>query len=267
MVTDIAANINLIRQKIAVVCAHCGRDPHSVALMAVTKTVPAELILQAVDAGITLLGENYVQEAKEKIASVEAVQKCSDARRAKTESRDVYINTLSDDVCSATPQMGVFQQPQWHLIGHLQTNKAKYAVKLFDSVHSVDRQELAQELDRRAKAVSRKMNILIEVNVSGEQTKNGVPAADALELIKRIASLDNLTVRGLMTMAPYSDNPETSRPYFQALRRLRNDIIREGIPGIQMDELSMGMTDDFAVAIEEGATIIRIGRAIFGTRQ
>jgi PLP dependent protein len=230
MVTDIVANINLIRQKIAVVCAHCGRDPHSVALMAVTKTVPAERILQAVDAGITLLGENYVQEAREKY-----------------------------DLLNGRAQL--------HLIGHLQTNKAKYAVRLFDYVHSVDRWELAQELDRRAKAVSRKMNILIEVNVSGEQTKNGVPAADALELIKRTVTLENLTVRGLMTMAPYSDNPETSRPYFQALRNLRNDIIREQIPGIQMEELSMGMTDDFAVAIEEGATIVRIGRAIFGNRQ
>jgi PLP dependent protein len=283
---DIDENIKKIRQRMAVACARCGRDPHSVKLMAVTKTVPAQRILQAVDAGITLLGENYVQEAKEKIASVEAVQKCSDARRAKTESRDIYSNTLSDDVCSASGirriysedacpahagsvrvPFRVFQQPQWHLIGHLQTNKAKYAVRLFDYVHSVDRLELAQELDRRAKAVSRKINILIEVNVSGEQTKNGVPAVEALELIRRIVPLTNLSVRGLMTMAPYSDNPETSRPYFQALRGLRNDIAREGIPGVQMAELSMGMTDDFEVAIEEGATIVRIGRAIFGDRQ
>ena len=138
---------------------------------------------------------------------------------------------------------------------------------LFDCVHSVDRLELAQELDRRAKAASRKMDILIEVNVSGEQTKNGVPAAAALELVKQIATLDNLSIHGLMTMAPYSDDPETSRPYFQALRNLRDDISRAGIPGVQMEELSMGMTDDFEVAIEEGATIVRIGRAIFGARQ
>lgn len=269
----------------AVACESSGRDPHSVKLMAVTKTVPVQRILQAVDAGITLLGENYVQEAKEKIASVEAVQKYSAARRAKTKSRDVYSNTLSDDVCSASGirriysadacpahagsicvPSRVFQQPQWHLIGHLQTNKAKYAVRLFDYVHSVDRLELAQELDRRAKAANRQMNILIEVNVSGEQTKNGVPANKALELIKNIAPLTNLSVKGMMTMAPYSDNPETSRSYFQALRSLRNDITREEIPGVQMTELSMGMTDDFEVAIEEGATIIRIGRAIFGDR-
>lgn len=227
---DISANIARIKQQIASTCAHCGRDPHDVKLMAVTKTVPVERILQAVDAGITLLGENYVQEAREKY-----------------------------DLLGSRVQL--------HLIGHLQTNKAKYAVKLFDCVHSVDRLELAQELDRRAKAAGRKINILIEVNVSGEKTKNGVPAAQALELIQAAAPLENLFVRGLMTMAPYSDDPENSRPYFQALRNIRNIIAREGIAGVQMEELSMGMTDDFAVAIEEGATIVRIGRAIFGKRQ
>ncbi|PKN70747.1 MAG: YggS family pyridoxal phosphate-dependent enzyme [Deltaproteobacteria bacterium HGW-Deltaproteobacteria-12] len=230
MATDIAASINFLRHRIAIACARCGRDPHSVKLMAVTKTVPAERILQAVEAGITLLGENYVQEAREK-----------------------------HDLLGARAQM--------HMIGHLQTNKAKYAVRLFDCVHSVDRLELAQELDRRAKAVSRRMNILVEVNVSGEKTKNGVPAAEAMALIQLLAPLENLALQGLMTMAPYSDNPEISRPYFQALRILRNDIDRAGIPGVQMQELSMGMTDDFEVAIEEGSTIVRIGRAIFGERR
>lgn len=230
METDIAANIEKIRQRIAAACAHCGREPHSVALMAVTKTVPAERILQAVDAGITLLGENYVQEAREK------------------------QELLGGRACM-------------HLIGHLQTNKAKYAVRLFDCVHSVDRLELAQELNKRAKAVNRTLDILIEVNVSGEETKNGVSPAQVRELIGRIAGLENLSVRGLMTMAPYSDDPETSRPYFQALRQLRDEIAREEIPHVQMAELSMGMTDDFEVAIEEGSTIVRIGRAIFGARQ
>lgn len=230
METDIAANIEKIKQRIAAVCARCGREPHSVALMAATKTVPAQRILQAIDAGVTLLGENYVQEAREK------------------------QELLGGRACM-------------HLIGHLQTNKAKYAVRLFDCVHSVDRLELAQELDRRAKVVNRTLNILIEVNVSGEQTKNGVSPAQARELIGRVAGLENLFVRGLMTMAPYSDDPETSRPYFQALRQLRDDIAREEIPRVQMAELSMGMTDDFEVAIEEGSTIVRIGRAIFGARQ
>jgi len=230
METDIAANIEKIKQRIAAACSRAGRDPHSVELMAVTKTVSTERILQAVDAGITLLGENYVQEAREK-----------------------------QELLGGRARM--------HLIGHLQTNKAKYAVRLFDCVHSVDRLELAQELNKRAKAVNRILDILIEVNVSGEQTKNGVSPAQVRELIGRIAGLENLSVRGLMTMAPYSDDPETSRPYFQALRQLRDDIAREEIPRVQMAELSMGMTDDFEVAIEEGSTIVRIGRAIFGARQ
>jgi pyridoxal phosphate enzyme (YggS family) len=230
METDIAANIEKIKQRIAAACSRAGRDPHSVELMAVTKTVSTERILQAVDAGITLLGENYVQEAREK-----------------------------QELLGGSARM--------HLIGHLQTNKAKYAVRLFDCVHSVDRLELAQELNKRAKAVNRILDILIEVNVSGEQTKNGVSPAQVRELIGRIAGLENLSVRGLMTMAPYSDDPETSRPYFQALRQLRDDIAREEIPRVQMAELSMGMTDDFEVAIEEGSTIVRIGRAIFGARQ
>ncbi|OGP88413.1 MAG: YggS family pyridoxal phosphate enzyme [Deltaproteobacteria bacterium RBG_19FT_COMBO_43_11] len=229
METDIAANIIKIRQQIAVAAARVGRDAHLIKLMAVTKTVLPEHISQAINAGITMFGENYVQEAKEKIAALG-------------------------------------KQAQWHMIGHLQTNKAKYVVNLFDYVHSVDRIELAQELDKRARLAGHKMNILIEVNVSGEQTKNGVSANAALDLIKCIAPLENISVRGLMTMAPYSDNPENSRPYFSALRNLRNQISHEQIPEIQMEELSMGMTDDFEVAIEEGATIVRIGRAIFGTR-
>jgi pyridoxal phosphate enzyme (YggS family) len=230
METDIAANINKIKQRIAVAAVRAGRDPYSIKLMAVTKTVPPERILKAIEAGVTLLGENYVQEAKDKIALI------GDSAR-------------------------------WHMIGHLQTNKAKYAVKLFDCIHSVDRLELAQELDRRARPGGSKINILVEVNVSGEQTKNGVPALEAMDLIQRLSHLDNLAVHGLMTMAPYADNPENSRPYFKALRNLRNDILRTGIIGIRMEELSMGMTDDFEVAIEEGSTIIRVGRAIFGERQ
>jgi pyridoxal phosphate enzyme (YggS family) len=230
METDIATNINKIKQRIAVAAVRAGRDPHSIKLMAVTKTVPPESILKAIEAGVTLLGENYVQEAKDKIA------------------------LIGDSA-------------QWHMIGHLQTNKAKYAVKLFDCIHSVDRLELAQELDHRARPGGSKMNILVEVNVSGEQTKNGVPAPEAMDLIQRLSHLDNLAVHGLMTMAPYADNPENSRPYFKALRNLRNDILHTGIIGIRMEELSMGMTDDFEVAIEEGSTIIRVGRAIFGERQ
>jgi len=228
METPISSNITAIKQRISTAAARAGRDPLSIKLMAVTKTVPPERILKAIEAGLTMLGENYVQEAKDKI---------------------VVIGDTA----------------QWHMIGHLQTNKAKYAVKLFDCVHSVDRLELAQELDKRAGQINRRLNVLIEVN-SGEQSKSGIEKAQALELVRQVALLPNLAVRGLMTMAPYSDNPENSRPYFKALRELRDDINREGIVGISMEELSMGMTDDFEVAIEEGATIIRIGRAIFGKR-
>jgi hypothetical protein len=197
--------------------------------MAVSKTVEPERIRQALDAGVTLLGENYVQEAREKIPAIGHVA-------------------------------------EWHMIGHLQTNKVKYVVNLFDWIHSVDRLELARELDKRAGQSNRRLNVLIEVNVSGEESKSGIEATQALELVQQVSLLPNINLRGLMTMPPYSDNPENSRPYFQALRKLRDDISDANIPNIHMDELSMGMTDDFEVAIEEGATIIRVGRAIFGNR-
>jgi pyridoxal phosphate enzyme (YggS family) len=229
MGTEISANIDSIRQRIAAAAQRAGRDPLSIKLMAVTKTVETERIGEAIQAGLTMLGENYVQEAKDKIAIIG-------------------------------------NAAQWHMIGHLQTNKAKYAVKLFDCVHSVDRLELAIELDKRAGQINRKLNVLIEVN-SGEESKSGIEKTNALELVRLVAHFPNLAVQGLMTMAPYSDNPEDSRPYFKALRELRDDINRAGINGISMEELSMGMTDDFEVAIEEGATIIRVGRAIFGSRQ
>ena len=229
METEISSNIDAIKRRIFEAARRSGRDPLSIKLMAVTKTVEPERIGMAIEAGLTMLGENYVQEAKDKIAII------GDAA-------------------------------QWHMIGHLQTNKAKYAVKLFNFVHSVDRLELAQELDKRTRQINRKLNILIEVN-SGEESKSGIEKTQALELVRQVALLPNLAIRGLMTMAPYSDDPENSRPYFKVLRDLRDEINRAGIAGVRMEELSMGMTDDFEVAIEEGATIIRVGRAIFGKRQ
>lgn len=230
METDIITNINNIRKRIDAAAAKCHRPSDTIKLLAVTKTVPPSAVEQALAAGITAFGENYVQEAKEKIA---------------------LIN----------------KSVQWHMIGYLQNNKAKYAVHLFDYIHSVDRVDLAREINRRAGAAGRTTNILIEVNVSGEETKSGVTTANTLDLIKAIAPLENIAVKGLMTMAPYSTNPENSRPYFSELKKLQQNIIREDIPGIQMKELSMGMTDDFEIAIEEGATIVRIGRAIFGERK
>ena len=229
METDIAANINKIRQRITAAAVKCNRSPDSVKLLAVTKTVLPHVVEKAIHAGVTAFGENYVQEARDKIASIK-------------------------------------ERVEWHMIGYLQTNKAKYVVNLFDYIHSVDRWELAGEINKRAGLAGRKMNILIEINISGEGTKSGIEASQAVELIKNVSMLENISVKGLMTMAPYSDNPEHSRPYFSELNNIREKIISEGIPGIQMDELSMGMTDDFEIAIEEGATIVRIGRAIFGER-
>lgn len=229
MSQEIEANIENIRQRIAAAAARANRNPSGIRLMAVSKTVEPQRIRRALDAGISLLGENYVQEAREKI-----------------------------------PTVG--RSAEWHMIGHLQTNKAKYVVHLFDWIHSVDRLDLARELDKRAGQHNRLLNVLVEVNVSGEASKNGAPPSGVLELVRQISTLPNLTVRGLMTMPPYSDNPENSRPYFQALRRLRDEINAAAVPNVRMDELSMGMTDDFEVAIEEGATIIRVGRAIFGER-
>jgi PLP dependent protein len=229
MKTDIASNIRAIQERITAAATRVNRHPGDIRLMAVSKTVPPGRVLEAMEAGVKVFGENYVQEAREKI-----------------------------------PAVG--QAAEWHMIGHLQTNKVKYVINLFDWVHSVDRLELARELDKRAGEKSRKLNVLAEVNVSGEESKNGIEPSQVMELVRQASLLPNLSVRGLMTMPPFSDDPENSRPYFKALSKLRDEISTAAIPNVRMDELSMGMTDDFEVAIEEGATIIRVGRAIFGER-
>lgn len=225
-VTD---NIRQIREIMAEAADRSRRSPAAVRLMAVTKTVHDDRIAEAVQAGVEIIGENYVQEAKRKLET-----------------------------------MG--KPGEWHMIGRLQTNKAKYAVRLFDMIQSVDRQELAVEIDRQARTAGMVMKILIEVNVAGEETKSGVPIAEAVKLVRAVAPLPNLSIRGLMTMPPWFDDPEEARPFFRILRELRDRIATEGIPRVEMQELSMGMTGDYAVAIEEGATIIRIGRGIFGER-
>ncbi len=228
-IPSVRDNITLVREEIARAAAKAGRSPAEVRLLAVTKTVDDDRIREAIAAGVDLVGENYVQEARRKI--------------------DLLGRSLP-----------------WHFIGHLQTNKAKYAVRLFDLIHSVDRVELARELDRRAAVAGVTLGILVEVNVSGEATKSGVPAPQAPALVQALAELPGLSVRGLMTMPPWFDDPEEARPHFAALRRLAEEIRRERIEGVCMEELSMGMTNDYRVAVEEGATIVRIGRAIFGER-
>lgn len=227
---NIDDNLRHIREVMAEAARRSGRPVSAIRLMAVAKTVDDDRILAAIRAGVEIIGENYVQEAKRKIEKLgKAIE--------------------------------------WHLIGRLQTNKAKVAVHLFDMIHSVDRLELAAELDRRARVAGRVIPILIEVNVGGEESKSGIPLDSTPELLRLVAPLENLSIRGLMTMPPWFDDPEESRPYFRALRELRDRIAGEAIPRVEMRELSMGMTDDYAVAIEEGATIVRIGRGIFGERQ
>jgi PLP dependent protein len=229
MESTVKANIQRIRSAIAGAALRARREVSDIRLMAVTKTVDDDRIMEAIEAGVDIIGESYVQEAKRKIEKM---------------GRNI----------------------EWHLIGHLQSNKAKYAVKLFDMIHSVGRMDLAVELDGRAGAADLAVKILIEVNISGEKTKSGVPYKDAMQLIREISSLDNLSIEGLMTMAPWFDNPEDARPYFAALRELRDRIIGENINRVKMRELSMGMSGDYEVAVEEGATIVRVGRSIFGER-
>jgi pyridoxal phosphate enzyme (YggS family) len=229
MSTIIKEQIKIIRQRIAEAARRSGRRASDVRFMAVTKTVDDRRIMQAIDAGVDMIGENYVQEARRKIEL-----------------------------------MG--KSVQWHLIGHLQTNKAKYAVRLFDMIHSLDRIELARELDRRSRMADVVTKVLIEVNISGEETKRGIAHQNALPLIREVSALENLSVQGLMTMPPWFDDPQEARPFFVALRELRERVVAENLPRVQMRELSMGMSQDYEVAVEEGATIVRIGRSIFGER-
>ena len=219
-----------IKERIRKAAESCGRDPNSVRLVAVSKTVAADLVKEAIAAGVTTVGENYVQEAREKFKAL-------------------------------------VQYPlSWHFIGHLQSNKAKYAVRLFDLIHTVDSLKLALELDKQAAKVDKVQQILVQVNISGEDTKSGVSADEAPRLISEISRMENIALKGLMTMPPYFYQPEKVRPFFAALRKLR-DQIEQTQPNVSLTELSMGMTGDFEVAIKEGATLVRVGTAIFGERQ
>ncbi len=228
--TSIAENINRVMNRIRNAAASCGRDPETVKMVAVTKTVEAGRIREAADAGLDCFGENYVQEAREK------------------------IEALSDADIS------------WHFIGHLQSNKAKHTVGLFDLIHSVDSEKLARQIDKQAAKRGLVQKILVQVNVGGEEQKSGVDEEAAAELVRGIAGLENVSVQGLMTMPPFFDEPEKVRPCFRRLTQLREEIAAQNIAGTEMKELSMGMTGDFEAAIAEGATLVRIGTAIFGER-
>ncbi len=225
-----------INQRIAAACARAGRSADEITLIAVSKTVPPDRIRAAIAAGVRVLGENRIQEAADKIPALKAV---AESPHAKVE---------------------------WHLIGHLQSNKARRAVELFDVVQSVDSYDLAVRLNRLAAELNRRLPVLIQVNIGDEDSKSGVDAAAVLPLCEQLSRLEQLELSGLMTVPPDLDDLAAVRPFFRRLRELRDAAHRVGFVSEKFGDLSMGMSHDFEVAIEEGATLIRIGTAIFGAR-
>lgn len=218
-------NLASIRDRIVAAAVRSGRDPSEIRLVSVSKTHSAEVLREAIQAGISVFGENKVKEAEGKIVDL---------------GRD-----------------GI----EWHLIGHLQSNKARKAVRLFDYIHTVDSVDLAERLERICFEEGReRLDVLIQVDLAGEETKSGIPEVDLPSLIEYLTSCERLKLVGLMILPPFFDDPEATRPYFKRLREIRDDLLPGG-------ELSMGMSHDFEVAIEEGATIVRVGTAIFGERE
>jgi pyridoxal phosphate enzyme (YggS family) len=230
MASQIGQNLRQVQERVERAAQRCGRRAEDIRILAVAKSQTAETVRSAFDGGATMIGENYIQEARDKSAALS----------------DLPI--------------------EWHFIGHLQTNKAKYAVRMFDLIHTVDSLKLAVELDDQARKAGKNQSILIQVNLAGESSKSGVAPDSAGKLVEGIVSLKNIRVIGLMALPPYFDDPKRARPFFQQLRELR-DHLRAVVPGANLRELSMGMTGDFEVAVEEGATIIRVGTAIFGKRR
>ncbi|WP_446008556.1 YggS family pyridoxal phosphate-dependent enzyme [Candidatus Electrothrix sp.] len=226
----ICANLEYIRSIIEKTAQKCGRDPQEIKLVAVSKRMPAAMITEAQQCGQILFGENYLQDAEAKIQQLPS-------------------------------------SLRWHFIGHLQSNKAKMAAELFQMIETVDRLKIARALDRHAEAFMKKLDILIQINVGREPQKSGILPEDALELLQALQPLTNLRIRGLMTMPPYGREPEESRPFFQTLKKLSLELADKSLfYDNKTVELSMGMSGDFTVAIEEGATLVRVGTAIFGTR-
>lgn len=237
---DIAGNLALILEIIDHAASESGRDPSGIQLVAVSKTVRLESIREAVNAGVRALGENRVQEARDKIRALES-QKEPSSPVSASEMRAV----------------------EWHLIGNLQKNKARTAVQIFHLIHSLDSVSLAVELNREAKRINKTQLVLVQVNLAMERGKHGI-SEEALEgLLEQVTDMNHLKVEGLMTIPPFSDDPEESRPYFRKLRSIAERLSGRGFP---IAHLSMGMTNDFPIAISEGATIVRIGTAIFGGR-
>lgn len=223
-------NIQQIKKRIEAAAERSGRNPEDIYLIAVTKNFSAELIQEAVDNGIVFLGENRVQEAKSKV--------------------DLVKGNI-----------------EWHLIGHLQRNKVKTAIDIFTMIQSLDSWRLAEEIQKRAQQADKVIDVLVQVNIGSEETKYGVDPDDTEVFIEKVATLPNLKVRGLMAIAPFKENPEDVRAYFRHLREIFQSIKEKSIENVSMEYLSMGMSNDFEVAIEEGANMVRIGTGIFGTRK
>ena len=227
---SIAERLTEVREKIRAAALDAGRNPDEVRLVAVSKTRPSTDVVEAFQAGQIVFGENYVQELRAKVSEV------------------------TDAV-------------EWHFIGHLQSNKVRRIAGLVSMIHSLDRLSLAEEISRQWNRLSKNCDVLVQVNISGEVTKSGTTAADTLQLVRDIARLPNIRIKGVMTMPPFFDDPEAARPFFAGLRQLAELIAAENIPGVEMKELSMGMSGDFAAAIREGATLVRVGTSIFGERR
>ena len=228
---QLAARLTAVRERIVAAANACDRSPDEVRLIAISKTHPASVIKTLIELGATDLGENRVQEAEEKITEIGR------------------------------------ETARWHLVGHLQANKARRAVSLFEVIHSLDSLDLALRLDRLCGEEGReKLPVLIQVDLGKEETKSGIDESELLHLVEALGPLTHLELIGLMTLPPFSDDTEQSRPYFRRLRELRDDLESRGAFGNRKGELSMGMTHDFEVAIQEGATMVRIGTAIFGER-
>jgi hypothetical protein len=251
----LAENILQVQERIAAACARAGRDPSGVTLVAVSKTFPAETIVEAYREGLRDFGENRVEEAIPKISRVKSQI-----------SNSPWL--ANQQAASRNPKSEI----AWHLVGHLQSRKAREAVDWFDMIHSVDSLKLADKVSRLCVESGRVMPILLECNVSGEETKYGFPVATTADRarwmadVEAILALPGVRVEGLMTVAPLAADAEDARPVFRALRQLRDELAAR-FPQAGWRRLSMGMTDDFEVAIQEGATMVRIGRAIFGERQ
>lgn len=231
LMIDVGANYRNIIERIAVAADKVGRDAREVRLLAASKAQSVDAIRAAIAAGVTLVGENYVQEAQEK-------------KRQLVDAKS-----------------------EWHMIGHLQRNKAKLALELFDVIESLDNLALARELDKAAAKRGKLVRAFVEVNLAGEESKTGIAGAEVAGLLESMSGLAHVSVEGLMTVPPFRENLEEVRPYFRELRALRDSLNLRNFPNAQLKELSMGMTHDFTVAIEEGATIVRVGTALFGPRR